>query len=170
MRSVCVHGRCCVPRLHSRPPPPPRAVLRLCDVCQRRRRRGRAGVCAAAGHLGGGAHAAHQLGAGQRAGGGGGGAACRPKPGRLAAPTRIIASPVGLAPFLTPHTRRPLLPAVPQKAGDAQGGEGAQAEHPRVTEARLQAQQLAASVDAQQLAALAMQRPPERQLVSYEDL
>jgi hypothetical protein len=43
-------------------------------------------------------------------------------------------------------------------------------EHPRVKEARLQAQQLAAAVDAKQLQDLAMQRPPERQLVSYEDL
>lgn len=54
------------------------------------------------------------------------------------------------------------------------GGEAAAApepyEHPRVTEARLQAQQLAASVDAQQIQALAMQPPPQRQMVSYEDL
>jgi len=34
----------------------------------------------------------------------------------------------------------------------------------------LQAQQLAASVDAQQVQLLAMKPPPERQLVSYEDL
>ena len=33
-----------------------------------------------------------------------------------------------------------------------------------------QAQQLAASVDAQQIQALAMAPPPERQLVTYEDL
>lgn len=34
----------------------------------------------------------------------------------------------------------------------------------------LQAQQLAATVDAQQIQALALQPPPQRQLVSYEDL
>ncbi len=43
-------------------------------------------------------------------------------------------------------------------------------EHPRVIEARLQAQELAASVRGEQLAANAMLPPPERQLVSYEDL
>ena len=49
-------------------------------------------------------------------------------------------------------------------------GPGEAYEHPRVKEARLQAQQLAAAVEPQQIAALAMQPPPQRQLVSYEDL
>ncbi len=49
-------------------------------------------------------------------------------------------------------------------------GPGEAYEHPRVKEARLQAQQVAASVEPQQIAALTMQRAPERQLVSYEDL
>jgi hypothetical protein len=43
-------------------------------------------------------------------------------------------------------------------------------EHPRVKEARLQAQQVAAAVEPAQVAALAMQPPPARQLVSYDDL
>ena len=62
-------------------------------------------------------------------------------------------------------------PATQRGAEEGEGAAPAEAyEHPRVTEARVQAQQLAASVDAQQLQALAMQRPPERQMVSYEDL
>ncbi|KAL4437957.1 hypothetical protein ABPG77_004178 [Micractinium sp. CCAP 211/92] len=68
-------------------------------------------------------------------------------------------------------------PAVYRNIDPDAGGEGSKAqpvleayEHPRVKEARLQAQQLAAQVDAQQIQALAMAPPPRRQLVSYEDL
>lgn len=62
-------------------------------------------------------------------------------------------------------------PAVHRSLEEGEGAATLEAyEHPRVREARLQAQQLAASVDAQQIQALAMQRPPERQMVSYEDL
>lgn len=67
-------------------------------------------------------------------------------------------------------------PAVYRSMDPGAGGEGGDQpvleayEHPRVKEARLQAQQLAAQVDVQQIQALAMAPPPERQLVSYEDL
>ena len=62
-------------------------------------------------------------------------------------------------------------PAVHRSLEPGEGAGSLEAyEHPRVKEARLQAQQLAAAVEPQQIAALAMQPPPERQLVSYEDL
>lgn len=61
------------------------------------------------------------------------------------------------------------MPLQPQKGGCGEGG-GEAYEHPVVSSARLQAQELVAQVDAAQIKALAMEAPPERQLVSYEDL
>jgi len=80
---------------------------------------------------------------------------------------------------LPQRTHRPLPPPLPallqkgpavHRALEPGEGPGEAYEHPRVKEARLQAQQVAASVEPQQIAAMTMQRAPERQLVSYEDL
>ena len=60
--------------------------------------------------------------------------------------------------------------AAGQQGAAAAAPAAAAVEHPRVVEARLVAQQLAASVDAEQIQQLAMQPPPQRPMVSYEDL